>query len=387
MRKRLILFLLPLIPISSGCATSGLRDGWSKSVAAIGLGPKETVSKEFREAQRVFKDPETTLLSYARMKEDNEEYAEAREKYREFLIGYPNNVEARLGMARIEIATGRMDQAYEILTTLAEKYPANASVRTEMGRMYSSQDNWTAAIEHFQKASEINPSDQMIRYELGLACVRANRTEEAVPHLSFAVGESAAMYNIGYVLQDSGRNTEAIEWYQKALASHPDARTAFQSQQMLSKLTQSEEKNNIRIAAINAEQMRAAVSSRPSQANSVLPSINSSPNSNVSQFTSAQTSNAPGSDVTASQAAYQQSSSTTAQHAFRTASYGVPVQQESATSYDPNQSALTGSADAEPTQWRGPAASVAPVRRTSATAIQPQPEFEQPPVWQARSQR
>lgn len=249
MRKQLVLLLLPLMTVGSGCAGTSIREKWAGMIPGHAARearlaevdpdqPKTELSKEFRAAQKMFDNPERVLVSYARMKEDNEEYAEARLKYRELTMAYPNNVEAHLGLARIELATGRSEQAQAILMKLAERHPQNATVFMEYGRLYASQDKWPEAILQFQKASELIPGDQNARYELGLAYIGVNRLDDALSHLKFAVGEPAAMYNIGYVLQERGRTAEAIPWFRRALENHPDERTAHQSQQMLAKLTQ-----------------------------------------------------------------------------------------------------------------------------------------------------
>lgn len=239
-RKHWACLLLPLAALACGCSMSGVRETLSKPLAA--LQPSERrLSPEFREAQKLFKDPERTLLSYARMKEDNEEYGEARERYRELTVAYPESVDARLGLARIEMATGRIEEAEQILQELAKQHPENVSIFMETGRMYANREEWSKAIAQFEKACSLKPEDQMARYELGLACIRTQQMDSAVQHLTFAVGESAAMYNIGYVLQEQGRTAEARDWYQKALDSHPDPRTALQSRQMLSKLNVTDE--------------------------------------------------------------------------------------------------------------------------------------------------
>ncbi len=97
----------------------------------------EELSPEFKAAQKNFKDPEKSLLAWARYQEDIGEYAEARKKYRELQIAYPNNIEASLGLARIEMLTGRTRQAEEQLLTLAKDHPENGDIQLELGAMYS----------------------------------------------------------------------------------------------------------------------------------------------------------------------------------------------------------------------------------------------------------
>ena len=234
---------------SSGCASSGLKMPFGDTFASLGAkkadstsaipgGSKEDLSPEFRAAQKVFKkDPERTLLAWARWQEDVGEYGEARQKYRELLIAYPDNIDAQLGLARIELACGRVQQSEDILLEVAQKRPTNAQVRLELGRLYTQQEKWPKAIAAFEDASAIDPENQVCRYELGVVFARVHRYDQALSHLTYAVGESAANYNIGYVLQEQGNNTEAVEWFQNALQSHPDPRTTELTNAILAKIS------------------------------------------------------------------------------------------------------------------------------------------------------
>jgi tetratricopeptide (TPR) repeat protein len=200
-------------------------------------GEKEELSPEFKAAQKTLKKhPEKTLLAWARYQEDIGEYAEARKMYRELQIAYPENKEASLGMARIELATGRSKQAHEILTKLVNDDPENVEVRLALGRMFCEQEKWDEALAAFEGACELSPDDQNCRYELGVAFAQAGNFDQALSHLTYAVGESAAHYNIGYLLHEKGQNEDAAEWFRNALERHPDNQTALKSRAMLAKL-------------------------------------------------------------------------------------------------------------------------------------------------------
>lgn len=240
---------------SSGCASSGLKMPFGETFASLGTkksdtasaipgGSKADLSPEFRAAQKVFKkDPERTLLAWARWQEDVGEYGEAREKYRELLIAYPDNIDAQLGLARIELACGRVQQAEDILLEVAKKRPANAPVRLELGRLYTKQEEWPKAIASFEDASAIDPENQVCRYELGVVFARVHRYDQALSHLTYAVGESAANYNIGYVLYEQGNDNEAAEWFQNALQSHPDPRTTEMTNTILAQISPQNSRN------------------------------------------------------------------------------------------------------------------------------------------------
>ncbi|MCA9011962.1 MAG: tetratricopeptide repeat protein [Planctomycetaceae bacterium] len=248
-KLKLIVFLAGTA-LSSGCAMDGARipfrdsiaAGWNKVAPGTSdAGDSGKLSSEFREAQKVFKkDPERTLLAWARWQEDVGEFGEARRKYRELLVAYPDNIEAQLGLARIELSCGRVQQAEEILTKLAKERPENTPVRLELGRLYTQQEDWPKAISAFEDASAIDPENQVCRYELGVAFARSHRFDQALSHLTYAVGGSAAHYNIGYILHEQGNDTEAVEWFQNALQSHPDPQTAEKTRMMLTQLSPNE---------------------------------------------------------------------------------------------------------------------------------------------------
>ena len=264
------LLLVAAFGTSAGCASSGKSHFWAKpfasnrtaatedavenesapvekkeesAIAALkksfsrGKSEKDELSPEFITAQKTLKkNPEKTLLAWARYQEDIGEYAEARRKYREMQIAYPENLEAHLGMARIEMLTGRSKQAEQILTDLVKDHPDSTAVRISIGQMYAQQEKFDEAIRAFEEACEIDPENQDCRYELGVAFARVGNYDQALSNLSFSVGEPAAHYNIGYILHEQGRDADAAEWFQNALSLHPDHQTADKSKAMLAKL-------------------------------------------------------------------------------------------------------------------------------------------------------
>lgn len=194
-------------------------------------------SKTYKTAKKELNRSEETLLKFARWREDMGDHAEAKSQYADILADNADCVEARLGIARVEFTTGRVAEAIEILQATARKYPERADTWAELGRIQVTRQEWGAAISSLTKAYELDSANQTIRYELGIALARADRLEEAREHLAFAVGESAALYNIGYVLHEAGRNEQSGHWFRRALNAHPDQRTERAASQMLAQLS------------------------------------------------------------------------------------------------------------------------------------------------------
>ncbi|MCP4175907.1 MAG: tetratricopeptide repeat protein [Fuerstiella sp.] len=218
------------------------------------INESDELSAEFRIAKKQLTRADDTMLKFARWREDLGDYQEAKEHYREILTDNPDSLEARMGIARIEFAIGRVAEAQAILAATARKHPDSPEVWMETGRIHSNQEEWEQAIQSLEKAVAIAPpSDPALfkatRYELGLALARNGQTEEARPHLTAAVGSAAALFNIGFVLHEQGHNQDASTWFQRALDSHPDERTHFQSIQMLTKLGAANSDKNSQLAA------------------------------------------------------------------------------------------------------------------------------------------
>ncbi len=242
-RKPICLLMVSALVAAAGCSSARPLKGWNRWLAASDktevadplAGQKADLSDEFKTARKSLEEPDKAQLAFARWKEDMGQYPEALQRYQEILTADPDNLSARLGIARIEFAAGRSAEAQKILQAAAVRSPNSPEVWIELGRIHAKQESWNEAIASFQKASDINATDQVARYELGIAYARAGHMTEAVNHLNFAVGEAAAMYNVGFVLHEQNRPGEAATWFNRALAAHPDERTKSQAERMLAR--------------------------------------------------------------------------------------------------------------------------------------------------------
>lgn len=140
-----------------------------------------------------------------------------------------------------------------------------------------------AAVQSLTKAADLDHKNQSIRYQLGIALARSERFQEAKPHLAFAVGESAALYNIGYVLHESGRGDEAALWMRRALNAHPDQRTRSAATQLLAQLgsdtpaTEQRQRNQVNVALTSFEAYREVPGQDPEPLASIQPHAGSHP--------------------------------------------------------------------------------------------------------------
>jgi len=365
----------------TGCASGDKAGSWSAGVSRMNPWSKPGLSEEFKEAKRSLTHPEKTLVAYARMKEDNEEYAEARDRYREIMVAYPDSVQAQLGLARIEMATGRFEQAEEQLASLVRQRPEDPEVRMVQGLLYSRLEDWDRCIESFQQASELKPDDQGPRFELGVAYVKAGRVNEALPHLKFAVGESAAMYNVGYILQEQGQSQEAAGWYREALAHHPDARTASRAEQALARMENpdSSRTSNSVIASAKARSNRPGQSSAFRNASAPVQG-----GTTASPFQTASASSNTPVISPGGAGPFRTASSSRVVSGVQGASYSGSSPDTASGQFTPGTPLSGSTADAVP-QWGGPSSGRSPAVSIPGNGSSGTGSFstQDPPAWRA----
>ncbi len=358
--QRLHLFTgLMLCSLVCGCGTSR---PWTSVASRFGRTPAEKdalaldenqMSSGFREAQGKLKDAERTMLMFARWKEDTGMYGEAKRRYQEVLTENNDCLPARLGIARIERQTGRFDQCRAILQEAQKQYPKEPTIPLEIGRMYGDRDEWDQAIVAYKSAAEVAPDDETVRYELGVALAHAARYEEALSHLKYAVGDSAALYNVGYILHESGRQEESARWFEQALKQHPDERTEQLASSMLAELKLKENQAAPVLPGRTADS-EAVAFVRPQQ----------------TQF--------------AEYSRQQPTVMPVSQQQMQSARLPVRTAVQTTAPYSQQASGIaTYKADAgsEPAQWRGPGQSRVPVHTTTLSqAVDSVPPTD-PPAW------
>ena len=131
------------------------------------------------------------------------------------------------------------------MTATVKKFPESKTGWLELGRLHAMQEQWDSAISGLGRAVKLDPSDRVANYELGVAMTRNNQLEEGHKYLAVAGGDSSASYNVGYLLHEQGRSTEAVEWMKRSLNSQPDPKTRASAEKLLAVLGQGAQSNTM----------------------------------------------------------------------------------------------------------------------------------------------
>lgn len=170
--------------------------------------------------------PAKIHLAYGQWQEQMGQPAEARQFYAKALIEEPKNIDALLGMARLDLAAGLADEAEARLKKASKLAPKDPKVLAAYGNYYASQKNWKKALDKLREASKISPDDPNFQYLLAVATARSGDLDAAYPMFVRSVGEATAHYNIGYICFENGNSAEALEHLREALHLNPELAAA-----------------------------------------------------------------------------------------------------------------------------------------------------------------
>jgi DNA-binding SARP family transcriptional activator/TolB-like protein len=119
-------------------------------------------------------------------------------------------------------------QAQDLLTRAIAKAPFESLPRYYLGRVHKLTGNLTAARELFQQTLELNPSYAPAYAEIGQLIGLSGNFEEGLQHIQYAFRLSprdpgAALWSLfaGQIAIEQGKDREAIDWLERAVALSP----------------------------------------------------------------------------------------------------------------------------------------------------------------------
>lgn len=216
------------LSLAAGCRTPG-ENGVSDSSTRSLWRPKFLTASSSSIPEAIPDEPlpslkDTTELSlaYARWMEDVGNLIDARRHYSEVAESKPKNIEAILGLARIDQLSGRPHEAEQGFLK-ALKLDENSPVALHaLGQFYASQERWPEAVAQLNRAMLSAPTEKQYRYDLAVAMVHNGDVNSALPHFVRTVGDAEANYNVGLILQKQGRLAEARAQMLAAVTKKPD---------------------------------------------------------------------------------------------------------------------------------------------------------------------
>lgn len=160
--------------------------------------------------------------------EEINDVAEARKHYSAVSRAEPENVEAILGLARLDQVAGQFAEAEQKFKRAIKISPDSPVVQYSLGQFYASQQRWDESREPLTAAMLADPENTTYRYHLAVALVHTDDITSALPHFIRTIGDAEGHYNVGLILHEEERYDEAEKHFLLAVTKKPGLKKAEQ---------------------------------------------------------------------------------------------------------------------------------------------------------------
>lgn len=235
----------------SGCSLAPKTDAQSAAKAAAQSQPQSgsaTPGSADFSSNKALKNPVRVHLAYALWHEQQGNQVEARNSYNTVLKKNSKNIDALLGLARLDMQLNRMVDAEARLQRAQKIAPKNPQVVAAVGQFHAVQKDWPRALELLRAARTLSPYEPTYAFQLGVVQAQSGDLTGALTSFTEAVGPAEAHYNLAVILQEQGESAQSESHLQQALALKSDLP---QAQRLLSTMRQQRQGTVAQAAATN----------------------------------------------------------------------------------------------------------------------------------------
>ena len=188
-------------------------------------GEAEGAEREWRETLRLEPDSVQTLDSLGALYAQEQHFDQALPPLEKALRLNPQDADAHLSLGAAYAETGKLDRAEGQLRAAVLLSPMNFNAHNLLGKLYFDSKRFNEAEQQFRQSLECEPN--LAAYDhLGYIYVQwadRDRAEKAFKAaLAMKSTDSHAHFNLGLIYAATGRNAQALEELEAALASDPN---------------------------------------------------------------------------------------------------------------------------------------------------------------------
>lgn len=209
--------------------SDSIKGGFDKMTGAFstkkGEKPPAETKDELSLANKAKPSPRLHT-SLARVFESQGRLNDAESEYRKALKLDRKSLLALLEYARFLDRQEQFDAAIGLYRHAEQLHATDPSVQNDLGLCLARHGRSEQAVTAFEKAVALAPGNVLYRNNLAMVLVDLERYDEALSHLIAGNGRGVAEYNMGYLLQKTGRPDLADRHFRAAAEHNPQMRQA-----------------------------------------------------------------------------------------------------------------------------------------------------------------
>ena len=180
--------------------------------------------------QAGFSDPvEPTpelFVSMAEMADRGGSPEQGRQFYGRALSIQKNHLGALLGLAHLEDREGNLDEALRIYHQAAGAHPNSPTALNDLGLCFARRGDLQTSLRVLDQCVRLEPGKALYRNNAAKVLIEMNMIEPAIAHMAAVNPPAVAQYNVGVLLKDRGRTSEAVKHLSIAANMDPQLQQA-----------------------------------------------------------------------------------------------------------------------------------------------------------------
>lgn len=157
----------------------------------------------------------------AQMCEKQGDVPQARQNLQRAMTMFPNNADVLRAAARMEDRQNNLPLAESLYQHAVSANPQNAAALNDLGLCLAREGKLEPSLQVIEQAIHLQPEKSLYRNNAATVLVEMRQDQKALAHLAAVHNPAEANFNLGQLLVDRGRPTDAIGYFQAALQLNP----------------------------------------------------------------------------------------------------------------------------------------------------------------------
>jgi Tfp pilus assembly protein PilF len=162
------------------------------------------------------------VISVAQLCERQGDVQQARHHYQRALGMWPGQVEVLRAAARMEDRLNQLPLAEHLYRQAVASNPQHAGALNDLGLCLARQGKLDASLQMIEQAVQLQPTKPLYRNNAATVLVEMRQDQKALAHLTAVHGSAEANFNVGQLLVQRARPSEAVPYFVAAIEQKPD---------------------------------------------------------------------------------------------------------------------------------------------------------------------